>query len=144
MEPPQTISTANTIVPRHVAAMVDNLAAMVLSAIAAKSLEAFPVALPVTVLLVCYLGYYFVFEAWLSRTPGKYFTGLIVIRKDGGRISLRETAIRTAFRFLEVNPILLGALPAAASIVFSRHNQRFGDIAAGTIVVPIERVPEAG
>lgn len=140
MEPPITISTANTIVPRHVAAMVDNVAAMVLSAISAKSLDAFPIAVQVTVLIVCYLAYYFVFEACLSRTPGKFFAGLVVIRRDGSRITARETVIRTAFRFLEVNPILLGALPAAVSIVFSRHNQRIGDLVAGTIVVPIERI----
>jgi len=43
-------------------------------------------------------------------------------------------------RVLEVNPVLLGAFPAALSVVFSPKHQRFGDKLAGTIVVPPDRL----
>jgi hypothetical protein len=40
------------------------------------------------------------------------------------------------FRLLEVNPLLLGDLPAGISIVSSRDRQRIGDRVAGTVVIP--------
>jgi uncharacterized RDD family membrane protein YckC len=36
---------------------------------------------------------------------------------------------------VEVNPILLGALPAALAGVFSKRHQRFGDMLGGSVVV---------
>jgi uncharacterized RDD family membrane protein YckC len=39
------------------------------------------------------------------------------------------------FRLIETNPLLLGAIPAAARIVMTRDKQRFGDKVADTIVV---------
>jgi uncharacterized RDD family membrane protein YckC len=76
-----------------------------------------------------------------SRTLGKFCMGLIVVQYDGRRCTWRQAIIRTLFRFVEVNPLLLGALPAAISIIGSRHRQRFGDKVARTIVVPARRVP---
>lgn len=135
------ISTAHTIVPRHAAAILDNLIAIALGALAAKSVsEEFLVA-QIVCLVVVFLGYYFAFEAAISRTPGKVLTGLVVVQDDGTRISVRAAAIRTAFRILEVNPVLFGATPAALSILYSRRHQRFGDKVAGTIVV---RKPPTG
>ncbi|MCA9131453.1 MAG: RDD family protein, partial [Planctomycetales bacterium] len=69
-------------------------------------------------------------------TPGKYFAGLTIRDFDGGRCSFRQTIVRTLFRVIEVNPILLGGIPAAASILWSRDKQRFGDKVARTVVVP--------
>lgn len=42
---------------------------------------------------------------------------------------------RTFWRFLEANPILIGALPAALLIFFSKSHRRLGDYAAKTLVV---------
>ena len=135
------IPTENTILHRHMAAIFDNLISLVLGVCVAKSIPNDIPILPFVGFIATYLGYYFVFETLISRTPGKLLTGLTVVRINGARISAREAAIRTVFRILEVNPILLGAIPAALSIVFSRHHQRFGDKFARTIVVPPSRIP---
>ena len=134
------VSTADTIVPRHIAAIVDSVIALTLGVVAAKSfVDDMPlVQLPVFALV--YLGYYLLLEGLLSRTPGKLLTGLVVVQFDGRRCSWRQALIRTAFRVLEVNPALLGAIPAALSIILSRHHQRLGDKAARTIVVPARRL----
>jgi uncharacterized RDD family membrane protein YckC len=81
------------------------------------------------------LAYYFVSEWLLGRTPVKLVAGLVVIRRDGKQPGLREALIRTGTRLLEVNPFLLGAAPAALSIIFSKRHQRWGDKWAGTLVV---------
>ena len=132
---PPDISTKGTIIPRHLAATFDNLFAMILGALAAKNLFADRAITQSICFVLIYLGYYFVFEAFMSRTPAKMIAGLMILRVNGTRISFREAAIRTGFRLLEVNPLLLGAIPAALSIIFSRRNQRWGDRAAGTIVI---------
>jgi uncharacterized RDD family membrane protein YckC len=128
------LSVANTFTPRYIAAGLDDLIAICLGAIAAIFLigEA-PVAQTICLVIV-YFGYFFAFEATIARTPAKYFAGLIIVRQDGSQASVREAAIRTAFRLIEVNP-LFGALPAALCIFFSKHRQRFGDMVAGTLVV---------
>jgi uncharacterized RDD family membrane protein YckC len=141
MDSPPEISTANTIMPRHFAAIFDNLLATILGVLAAKSVEKERLVLQLIVFVVVYLGFYVVFELSISRTPGKLLTGLVIVRTDGSEISVSDVAIRTLFRVLEVNPALLGAVPAAISIIFSKRNQRIGDRIAGTIVVPPGRIP---
>ena len=134
------VSTGNTVLPRHIAAILDNVLAMILGVVAAKSVAEDLLAVQLFLFMAVYLGYYFLFEGFISRTPGKLLTGLVVIQFDGGRCTWRQSLIRTCFRILEVNPAFLGAIPAALSIVFSKHHQRFGDKTAGTIVVPSRRV----
>lgn len=134
------VATDNTVLPRHIAAILDNIIAMVLGVVAAKSVAEDMPGVQIPVLVVAYLGYYLLFEGVISRTPGKLLTGLVVIQFNGKRCTWGQSLIRTCFRVLEVNPALLGAIPAALSIVISRHHQRFGDKVAGTIVVPSRRV----
>jgi uncharacterized RDD family membrane protein YckC len=131
--------TDSTVLPRQIAAILDNLIAMILGILAAKSAEGLP-AVQVPVFGAVYLGYYLLFEGFISRTPGKLLTGLVVIQIDGQRCTWRQSLIRTVFRIVEVNPVFM--IPAALSIVFSRHHQRFGDKAAQTVVVPSRRVAE--
>ena len=128
-------SPVGTTMPRHFAAIVDNLFSMLAAAICAKQFPDDWYATHIVVGISVYLGYYFVFEILFSATPGKIMNGLVILDFNGARCSPRQVGIRTAFRILEVNPILLGALPAAARIIWSRDKQRFGDKVAGTIVV---------
>jgi uncharacterized RDD family membrane protein YckC len=136
------VSTRNTLVPRLIAAILDNVIAMTLGMLAAKSLDEDMLAMQLLLCVAVYLGYYFLFERFISRTPGKALTGLVVIQFDGGRCTWRQSLIRTCFRLLEVNPVLLGAIPAAICILTSSHHQRLGDRIARTIVVPSRRVPK--
>src|SRR4051812_10199830 len=129
------LSTVDTVRPRHLAAVMDNVLAMVLAVLAAKMIDGSRPILQVVALVTVFLGYYLMFELLFSRTPGKFVTGLVIVELDGRRCSWRQVLIRTAFRVLEVNPLLLGGLPAALSIIFSEHHQRFGDKAAESLVV---------
>lgn len=140
MDPPQEIPTGNTIMPRHLAAIFDNMLAMVLGVVAAKTLNDENYQLQLVVFVAVYLAYFFLFESAISRTPGKLLTGLVVVRKDGSPISILDAIVRTILRVLEVNPALLGYAPAAISIIFSKNNQRIGDRIVGTIVVPPDRL----
>jgi uncharacterized RDD family membrane protein YckC len=128
------ISTTDTVRARHFAAGIDNVLAMILAVVVAKSFDERPL-LQFAALVVVFLGYYLVFELVFARTPGKFVTGLVVVELDGRRCTWRQVLIRTAYRILEVNPLLLGGLPAAISIIFSEHHQRFGDKLAETLVV---------
>lgn len=126
--------TRSAVKRRYFAASLDNLIAIILFLSAASSLgdDAGPLAVAVGV--VVFLAYFFLFELMFSRTPGKMIFGLVVA-KLGDNLKPVDVGIRTIFRLLEVNPALLGALPAILSILFSKSNQRFGDRYAKTVVV---------
>ena len=132
--------TAHTMMPRTIAAVLDNAIAMVLGVLAAKSIADDLQILQVLVLVVGYLGYYLLFEGLMGRTPGKLLTGLVVVQFNGARCTWGQSLVRTCFRVVEVNPLLLGALPAALSVLFSENHQRFGDKVAKTIVVRSRRI----
>lgn len=129
-------SPHGTTVPRHLAAVGDNVLAIVGSVIIMKQFPNSLVAIQVAAMVISYLAYYLFFETIFCTTPGKYFTGLTIRDFDGGRCSFRQALIRTLFRIIEVNPLVLGGLPAAACILWSRDKQRLGDKVAGTVVVP--------
>jgi uncharacterized RDD family membrane protein YckC len=82
-----------------------------------------------------YLAYFVLLEALWSRTLGKYFQGLVVRKLDGGRCDWRAALIRGGLRVVEVNPLLLGGLPAGLFVISTGRKQRLGDILAGTVVV---------
>lgn len=128
-------SPHGTVLARHIASAVDNTLMIVLIVVLAKQVDEQNIPLQALVVVATYLGYFFASEALTSRTVGKLLTGLKVVDFDGERCTLSQIGIRTLFRLLEVNPLLLGAIPAAASIIFSRHKQRFGDKFARTVVV---------
>lgn len=80
-------------------------------------------------------AYFFVQEGLWATTLGKLAFGLRVVKADGTPARWRESAIRTALRFLEVNPVLLGALPGGVLVIGTKNNQRLGDVLAGTVVL---------
>ena len=63
------------------------------------------------------------------------FQGLVVRKLDGSRCDWKAALIRSALRLVEVNPLLLGGLPAGLVIIASERKQRIGDLLAGTLVV---------
>src|SRR3954454_20637895 len=88
----------------------------------------------VTAVLVINVGYFTLFEAWGGgRTPGKRATGLRVVTDGGGQVGLRASLIRKIIRLLEFAVLLY--TPALISVLATQHNQRLGDLAAGTLVV---------
>ncbi len=84
-------------------------------------------------------GYFLFFEYWWSgRTPGKRWMAIRVISAYGGKLTFYEVFIRNLLRQLDFLPMfmLLGGVTAC----ISKRRQRFGDMAAGTIVVRDSRL----
>lgn len=130
------IPIARDSVTRYVAASLDWALLMPLGVLLLKSLPASADVLQLPLMVVIFLGYFLLFEGLLARTPGKLLTGLIVVQFDGRKCTWRQAWTRTWWRLLEVNPILLGGIPAGISVVRSRYHQRIGDRYAQTLVVP--------
>jgi len=120
---------------RLLALAIDQVIAFALMLIAIAFV---PESLPVVkaVLFVCiYLAYFVVLEALWSRTLGKFFQGLVVRKLDGNPCDWKAALIRGSLRIFEVNPLLLGGLPAGLVIIASERKQRIGDLLARTVVV---------
>lgn len=78
--------------------------------------------------------YYVGFETlWSGRTPGKKLLGLRVVTVEGRPPTFRTSMIRNLIRIVDFLPFAYGV--AIVSIIATRHNQRLGDLAAGTLVV---------
>lgn len=120
---------------RFLAAGTDNLAAIICSFVLASQLTFLSGLMQGLAAYALYLGYFFVFEAFLSTTPAKKYFGLAVVAANGSKCTIGQVAIRTALRIFEVNPLLLGAMPAILCAYFSERSQRIGDMLAGTIVI---------
>jgi uncharacterized RDD family membrane protein YckC len=120
---------------RLIAVFIDHLIAFALMLLVVAFVpEQLPVVKAVFFFLI-YLAYFVVLETVWSRTLGKFFQGLVVRKLDGSPCDLRAALIRGGLRILEVNPLLLGGLPAGLVIVASERKQRIGDLIAGTVVV---------
>jgi uncharacterized RDD family membrane protein YckC len=89
----------------------------------------------VTIFFVLF-GYPLLFETlWGGRTPGKAAMGLRVVTVEGAPIRFRHAAIRAFVGIFDFLIPLPGGLPAVLAMLFSRRNQRLGDMAAGTLVL---------
>ena len=68
-----------------------------------------------------------------GRTPGKRWTGLRVVKVGGGPVGFVASALRNILRIVDALPgfYLVGIL----CVLFTRNNQRLGDLAASTLVV---------
>ncbi|HKI37209.1 MAG TPA: RDD family protein [Gemmataceae bacterium] len=88
-------------------------------------------------------GYFLLFEwLWAGQTPGKRLLGLRVLQMDGTGISFVQAAVRNIVRMADA------PLPAIYALGFvvaacNRHCRRLGDLAAGTLVVHMERKARA-
>ena len=136
MEETTTSLVGDATKARFIAAFIDNFIALFTTLIAVRAVPENMTVLRGVVLVAAYLGYYFVLEAVWGRTLGKYFQGLVVKKIDGRPADWTTVLVRTLFRILEVNPVLLGAIPAGIVLITSEHKQRLGDIFADSVVVP--------
>lgn len=74
-------------------------------------------------------------EGLWGRTLGKLFAGTMVVDKAGRVPGLGRALVRTLFRLIEVNPVLLGGVPAGICVLATKRKQRIGDLVAGTYVL---------
>ena len=81
-----------------------------------------------------WLGYFIAFETlWRGRTPGKAALGLRVVTKEGGPVRFRHAAIRSLLGLVDF--LIAGGFLAVVFILFTKDNQRLGDLVAGTLVL---------
>lgn len=76
--------------------------------------------------------------AWRGQTVGKRVLGLRVVDAGGGRLQPSQVIMRNLIRPVDALPLfyLVGGL----ACMLSRHMQRLGDMAAGTVVVRNEQL----
>ncbi len=68
-----------------------------------------------------------------GRTPGKRWMGLRVVKATGGPVGFVSSALRNLLRIVDALPGFY--LVGIVAVLFTKNNQRLGDLAAGTIVV---------
>jgi uncharacterized RDD family membrane protein YckC len=83
-------------------------------------------------------GYYIVFElVWNGQSPGKRAIGLRVVREGGRPLTFVNSAIRNLIRLVDFLPAFYGI--GVVVMFVDRRARRFGDLAAGTLVVKERR-----
>jgi uncharacterized RDD family membrane protein YckC len=89
-------------------------------------------------------GYFLLFEwLWAGQTPGKRLMGLRVLQTNGTAISFVQAAVRNIVRAADA-PLLPFFYPLGFAVAAcDRLNRRLGDLAAGTLVVHMERKARA-
>lgn len=82
---------------------------------------------------------YFVISEMVSggRSLGKALVGLRVVRDGGQPITLRASMVRNLLRIADMLPA--SYLAGLVTMVVSEEGKRLGDIAAGTVVVRLDR-----
>jgi hypothetical protein len=78
-------------------------------------------------------GYFIFFEGtWQGQTPGKRIAQIRVIEANGQPVGWSSVFIRNLLRIVDEMPgIYLGILP----MMIDKNERRFGDLAAGTLVI---------
>jgi uncharacterized RDD family membrane protein YckC len=81
-----------------------------------------------------YFGYFMLFEIrWSGQTPGKRLVGLRVLAASGRPATPYEIAIRNLVRIVDQFPGVYAV--GILTVLVTAHQQRLGDLAAGTVVV---------
>lgn len=103
-----------------------------------NSLSSWMVAGAILLAEVVYNGYFLLFESlWKGQTPGKKLVSIRVIMEDGRALSFRAALIRNLLRAADSLPGLYW--PGIVVAFLNRDGRRIGDIAAGTVVVKLQR-----
>lgn len=83
-------------------------------------------------------GYFIFFEGtWQGQTPGKKLVSIRVIEANGQPVGWGGVLLRNLIRTLDTGLAFVGLIP----MLIDKNEKRFGDYAAGTIVVR-ERKPD--
>ncbi len=76
-----------------------------------------------------------VLQGEAAATPGKFATGLRVVRADGYRCGVGRALLRSLCWAIDGFPVLLGPVVGGVAMVSTRGHRRVGDLAADTYVV---------
>jgi uncharacterized RDD family membrane protein YckC len=109
------------------------IALAIIAALAGAAIGGYAPAFAAIGIFLALWGYDVAFETLASgRTPGKRAAGIRVVGMRGEPVSFRASAVRNIVRLFEI--VFFLYLPAVIAILLTRHDQRLGDLAAGTVV----------
>ncbi len=91
-----------------------------------------PALLMMAIVAAILLTYFIVAEAATGATLGKLAAGIQVQTTGGQRMSVSASLIRNTMRVIDGIGVYL---VAAITVMATKHHQRLGDLAAGTVVV---------
>ena len=95
-------------------------------------------ALILLVQLVIEWAYFIFMEVTTNgRSIGKRAVGLRVVRDGGGPITLRDSIVRNLLRTVDMLPT--NYVVGLVAMLVSREGKRLGDLAAGTVVIRIDK-----
>jgi uncharacterized RDD family membrane protein YckC len=77
------------------------------------------------------LVYYLYFWSFLGYTPGKFLLGLIIVRRDGSKLTLGRAFLRFIGYWVSAIPLFFGFI----WIIFDRRRQGWHDKLADTQVI---------
>ncbi len=133
---------------RFIAISIDTLiqcALLLAVLVAAGSISAsngWATALGTTAMFLVLWGYFTFFEGFnAGRTPGKMAAGLRTTSSDGTALGFGASAVRNLVRFVDFLPLFYGV--GMISIFATTHDQRLGDLAAGTLVLRERRAADS-
>lgn len=89
----------------------------------------------VIVWVVLAISYIPITEGLTGFTLAKYLLRIKVIDKHGNPPGILKAYVRTFFKLVEVNPLLIGGIPAGIVVLCSSYGQRLGDMAVQTFVI---------
>ncbi len=90
----------------------------------------------VTTVFIPAFTYTFLCETFLNgQTLGKYIMRIKVVRTDGTAPGIGDFFMRWILRTIDIGFFMIGFF----FMLFSKNNQRFGDLAAGTVVIKIPK-----
>lgn len=123
------------LVRRWAGAWIDFLVLFALVTVVAIALDGQDGGIVLSVDALIFVLYFIGMECAVGGTVGKFVTGLRVVGEDGKNPSFGAALLRTVCRIVEVNPALLGGLPAGLVVNYSKSKQRLGDMMAHTFVL---------
>jgi uncharacterized RDD family membrane protein YckC len=127
--------TSSIIAARWLATIIDSVLLLALLFIPAVALDKSVGEIVIWVSLALIAAYFPVMETRFGGSLGKLATGTRVVNIRGERPSWWQAIVRTLLRLIEVNPFLLGAIPAGLIALCSSNRQRLGDMLARTYVL---------
>lgn len=128
-------------VSRLLAMVVDMMVIITAASLFGRLVEVIQIASPdaagavqMVMFFMIATGYSMVMEwLWQGQTIGKRLTGIRVMDRDGLPMTFAQIAVRNILRVVDLVPVFY--LVGAVSLLFTRHGQRLGDLAANTVVV---------
>jgi uncharacterized RDD family membrane protein YckC len=132
-----TYSAGTAVGLRWAATIVDFILILIVVGVTLSVLNNVAPGTGVFVALALVSAYYVAMEGLLGQTIGKMLLRIKVVDESGNVPGIGKAIIRTLLRLIEINPILMGGIPAGVVVYSSSKRQRLGDMLAHTYVLRV-------